>query len=66
MPFFSRKLIMYLCATNGVLAAVYIWVAVHSIVSDGTPSAMCLIHTYLVQFLGLASCLWTACFAMNL
>jgi hypothetical protein len=70
MHFFSRKLIVYIAATDLFSSAAFLYAGIFKtglLSNDGsTASLECTIQGFTLQFFVLASYIWTACFAYHL
>lgn len=70
MHFFSRKLIVYIAATDLFSSAAFLYAGFMKTGSlsntGGTATLECTIQGFTLQFFVLASYLWTACFAYHL
>lgn len=70
MHFFSRKLIVYISATDLFSSAAFLYAAVRKtgVMSNtgGHASLECTVQGFALQFFVLASYLWTGCFAYHL
>lgn len=70
MHFFSRKLIVYIAATDLFSSGAFLYAGIFKtglLSNDGSEASLeCTIQGFTLQFFVLASYLWTACFAYHL